>query len=153
VLVYILYSKSIWVILAVMVLMNIFGNSLKEYRAMFMQFKEAPYIEAAMAYGATNRRIILTYMLPRIIQVMVPQLVISVPSFVFLEATLAYLGVVTPYLPTWGKVINQALHNGAFWGIYFWVLEPIGLVMITGLAFAFVGFALDKILNPRLRSL
>ncbi len=153
VLVYILFSKSIWVILAVVILMNIFGNSLKEYRAMFMQFKEAPYIEAAMAYGATNRRIIFVYMLPRIIQVMVPQLVISVPSFVFLEATLAYLGVVTRYLPTWGKVINMALHNGAFWGIYYWVLEPIILVMITGLAFAFVGFALDKILNPRLRSI
>jgi peptide/nickel transport system permease protein len=152
VLVYILYSKSIFVILAIMILMNIFGNSLKEYRAMFMQFKESPYIEAAMAYGATDRRIIFTYMLPRIIQVMVPQLVISVPSFVFLEATLAYLGVVTRYLPTWGKVINMALHNGVFWGIYFWVMEPIVLVMITGLAFAFVGFALDKILNPRLRS-
>jgi peptide/nickel transport system permease protein len=153
VMVYNLYSKSIWVILAIMVLMNVFGNSLKEYRAMFLQFKEAPYIEAAMAYGATNRRIIFTYMLPRIIQVMVPQLVISVPSFVFLEATLAYLGVVTRTLPTWGKVINMALNNGAFWGIYYWVLEPIVLVMITGLAFAFVGFALDKILNPRLRNL
>lgn len=152
VLVYLLYSKSIWVIMAIMVAMNIFGNSLKEYRAMFLQFKEAPYVEAAMAYGATNRRIIFHYMLPRIIQVMVPQLVISVPSFVFLEATLAYLGVVTPYLPTWGKVINMALNQGAFWGIYFWVLEPIVLVLITGLAFAFVGFALDKILNPRLRN-
>ena len=152
VLVYILYSKSIWVILAVMILLNIFGNALKEYRAMFLQFKEAPYIEAAMAYGATNQRIIFHYMLPRIIQVMVPQLVISVPGFVFLEATLAYLGVVTPYLPTWGKVIDKALNQGAFWGVYFWVLEPIVLVMITGLAFAFVGFALDKILNPRLRS-
>ena len=153
ILVYILYSKSIWVILAVMILMNIFGNSLKEYRAMFLQFKEAPYIEAAMAYGATNRRIIFVYMLPRIIQVMVPQLVISVPGFVFLEATLAYLGVATPYLPTWGKVIEKALNHGAFWGIYFWVLQPIVLVMITGLAFAFVGFTLDKILNPRLRNL
>jgi peptide/nickel transport system permease protein len=153
ILVYILYSKSIWVILAVMVLMNVFGSSLKEYRAMFLQFKEAPYIEAAMAYGASNWRIIFKYMLPRIIQVMVPQLVISVPSFVFLEATLAYLGVTTPYLPTWGKVINMALEKGAFWGDYFWVLEPIVLVLITGLAFAFVGFALDKILNPRLRDL
>jgi peptide/nickel transport system permease protein len=141
------------VILAVMVLMNVFGSPLKEYRAMFLQFKEAPYIEAAMAYGASNWRIIFKYMLPRIIQVMVPQLVISVPSFVFLEATLAYLGVTTPYLPTWGKVINMALEKGAFWGDYFWVLEPIVLVLITGLAFAFVGFALDKILNPRLRDL
>ncbi len=152
ILVFILYSKSIWVILAVMILMNIFGNSLKEYRAMFLQFKEAPYIEAAKAYGSTNRRIVFRYMLPRIIQVMVPQLVISVPSFVFLEATLAYLGVSSPYLPTWGKVIHQALNQGTFWGYYYWVLEPIVLVLITGLAFAFVGVALDKILNPRLRS-
>ena len=153
ILVFILYSKSIWVILAIMILINIFGKSLKEYRAMFLQFKEAPYIEAAIAYGSSNQRIIFKYMLPRIIQVVVPQLVISVPSFVFLEATLAYLGVETPYLPTWGKVINMALHEGAYWGYYFWVMEPIVLVLMTGLAFAFVGFALDKILNPRLRNL
>jgi peptide/nickel transport system permease protein len=153
VLVYLLYSKSIWVILGVVILMNIFGNSLKEYRAMFLQFKEAPYIEAAVAYGAPDWRIIFKYMLPRIVQVMVPQLVISVPAFVFLESTLAYLGVVTPYLPTWGKVINMALHRGTFWGHYFWVLEPIILVLITGLAFALVGFALDSILNPRIRDL
>lgn len=152
ILVFMLFSKSIWVILAIMVIMNIFGNSLKEYRAMFLQFKESPYIEAAKAYGASNWRIIFHYLLPRIIQVMVPQLVISVPSYVFLEATLAYLGVVTPYIPTWGKVINAALNQGTFWGHYFWVLEPIALVLLTGLAFAFVGFALDKILNPRLRS-
>ncbi len=151
ILVYILYSKSIWVILAVMILMNIFGNNLKEYRAMFLQFKEAPYIEAAVAYGASGWRIITKYLLPRILQVMVPQLVISVPSFVFLESTLAYLGVITPYLPTWGKVINMGLAHGTFWGHYFWVLEPIILVLITGLAFAFVGFALDSILNPRIR--
>jgi peptide/nickel transport system permease protein len=153
VMVYILYSKSIWVILGVMILLYIFGNSLKEYRAMFMQFKESPYIEAAVAYGASDWRIIFKYMLPRIVQVMVPQLVISVPSFVFLEATLAYLGVITPYLPTWGKVINSALAKGVFWGNYFWLMEPVILVMVTGLAFAFVGFALDKILNPRLRNL
>ncbi len=153
IMIYMLYSKSIWVILSVMILLNIFGNSLKEYRAMFLQFKQAPYIEAAMAYGTSNRRIIFKYLLPRIIQVMVPQLVISVPSFVFLEVTLSYLGISMVYFPTWGKVINMALNEGPYWGHYFWVLEPIILVLITGLAFAFVGFALDKILNPRLRAL
>lgn len=152
ILVFILYSKSIWAILAIMILMNIFGNSLKEYRAMFLQFKEAPYVEAAMAYGASNMRIVFKYMLPRIIQVMVPQLVIAVPSFVFLETTLAFLGVAAQNVPTWGKVVSMALGQ-TIWGHYFWVLEPVMLVLITGLAFAFVGFALDKILNPRLRDL
>jgi peptide/nickel transport system permease protein len=90
--VYLLYSKSIWVILGIMILMNIFGHSLKEYRAMFLQLKESPYVEGAMAYGATDWRIITRYLLPRIVQIMVPQLVISLPSFVFLESTLAFLG-------------------------------------------------------------
>jgi peptide/nickel transport system permease protein len=153
VMVYILYSQSIWVIMTAIILMSVFGNALKEYRAMFIQLREAPYIEAAKSYGSTNFRIIFQYMFPRIIPVMIPHLVIAIPGFVFLEATLAFLGVIPPYLPTWGKVINQALSEGTFQGHYFWVLEPITLALITGLAFAFVGFALDKILNPRLRNL
>jgi len=153
VMVYILYSQSIWVIMTAIILMSVFGNALKEYRAMFIQLREAPYIEAAKAYGTKNLRIIFQYMFPRIIPVMIPHLVIAIPGFVFLEATLAFLGVIPPYLPTWGKVINQALNEGTFQGHYFWVLEPITLALITGLAFAFVGFALDKILNPRLRNL
>jgi len=153
VMVYVLYSQSIWVIMTAIILMSVFGNALKEYRAMFIQLREAPYIEAAKAYGTKNMRIIFQYMFPRIIPVMIPHLVIAIPGFVFLEATLAFLGVIPPYLPTWGKVINQALNEGTFQGHYFWVLEPIALALITGLAFAFVGFALDKILNPRLRNL
>jgi len=36
---------------------------------------------------------------------------------------------------------------------YYWVLEPLGLVILTGLAFAILGLALDRITNPRLRGL
>jgi peptide/nickel transport system permease protein len=146
-----LYSKSIWVILGVIIILSIFGSAIKTYRAAFLQVKEAPYIEAAMAYGASNWRIIRHYLVPRIIPLMIPQLVILVPSYVFFEATLAYLQVSDPVLPTWGKVVYDALTRGAFGGYYYWVLEPIALMILTGLAFAVVGFALDSILNPRLR--
>lgn len=153
IMVYLAYSKSVWVILGVMVLLNVFGSAIKNYRAIILQVKESPYIEAARVYGASNRRIILRYLVPRILPVLVPHLVTLIPGYVFLEATLAYLGVVDPVLPTWGKVINDALRNGAFQGHYYWVLEPIGLLLATGLAFALLGFALDRILNPKLRSL
>jgi peptide/nickel transport system permease protein len=146
-----LYSKSIWVILGVLVLLSIFGSSIKTYRAAFLQVKELPYIEAAQAYGASNWRIIRHYLVPRIIPLLIPQLVIMVPSYVFFEATLAYLNVSDPTLPTWGKVVYDALTRGAFQGYYYWVLEPVALMILTGLAFAVVGFALDSILNPRLR--
>jgi peptide/nickel transport system permease protein len=75
-----------------------------------------------------------------------------IPTFVFLEATLAVLGLGDPIIPTWGKLIDDARANGAlFQGNYYWVLEPSLLLMVTGLAFAMVGFALDRIFNPKLR--
>jgi peptide/nickel transport system permease protein len=89
---------------------------------------------------------------PRIMPLLIPQLVILIPTYVFFEVTLAFLGVGDPFLPTWGKIVYDAIAQGAFQGHYYWLLEPIGLMMLTGLAFAMVGFALDSILNPRLRS-
>jgi peptide/nickel transport system permease protein len=146
------YSRSIWTILGASILLSIFGSAIKGYRAIFMQVKESPYIEAARSYGASNWRIILNYLIPRIIPILIPQLVIVIPTFVFLEASLAVLGLGDPVLPTWGKLIDDARTNGAlFRGQYYWVLEPSVLLMLTGLAFAMVGFALDRIFNPRLR--
>ncbi len=148
------YSRQIWVMLGVVILLSIFGASIKSYRAIFLQVRTMPYIEAARAYGASNTRIVFRYLVPRVLPLVIPSLVILVPSFVFLEASLAVLGLGDPVLPTWGKVIQDANAQGAlFKGYYYWILEPSILLMIAGLAFAMVGFALDRVFNPRLREL
>jgi peptide/nickel transport system permease protein len=148
------YSRSLWVILGVTILLSIFTGSIKSYRAIFLQVKESTYIEAARAYGASNSRIIFMYLIPRMIPLLIPGLVSSVPSFVFLEASLAVLGLGDPVLPTWGKIINDADMNGALYkGYYYWILEPAALLMVTGFGFAMLGFALDRIFNPRLRGM
>jgi peptide/nickel transport system permease protein len=78
--------------------------------------------------------------------------VLSVPDFVFLEAALAILGLGDPLAPTWGKIIDDAFTYGALYkGLYYWVLEPSILLATTSLSFAMLGFALDKIFNPRLK--
>jgi peptide/nickel transport system permease protein len=148
------YSRSIWVILGVTVLLSIFTGQIKSYRAIFLQSKESPYIEAARAYGASSSRIIFSYLIPRMVPLLIPTLVSSVPTFVFLEASLALLGLGDPVLPTWGKVIQNAFSDGALYsGRYYWVLEPALLLMLTGLGFAMLGFALDRVFNPRLRDI
>ena len=148
------YSRSLWVILGVTVLLSIFTGSIKSYRAIFLQVKESMYIEAARAYGASDLRIIFMYLIPRMIPLLIPGLVSSVPSFVFLEASLAVLGLGDPVLPTWGKIINDADTNGALYkGYYYWIMEPAALLMVTGFGFAMLGFALDRIFNPRLRDM
>ena len=52
----------------------------------------------------------------------------------------------------WGTIINDARTNGALYeGLYYWILEPAALLLVTSLAFALLGFALDRVFNPRLR--
>jgi peptide/nickel transport system permease protein len=148
------YSRSTWTILGVTVLLSIFTGGIKAYRSIFMQVKESTYIEAARAYGTNSWRIIFVYMIPRMIPLLIPGLVSSVPAFVFLEATLAVLGLGDPVLPTWGRLIHDAESNGALYkGLYYWIMEPAVLLMVSGLGFAMLGFALDRIFNPKLRDL
>jgi peptide/nickel transport system permease protein len=148
------YSRSIWTILGATIALSIFTGGIKQYRAIFMQVKESTYIEAARAYGASDRRIIFRYLIPRIIPLLIPGLVSAVPAFVFLEASLALLGLGDPVLPTWGKTINEAYANAALYrGWYYLIVQPAVLLMITGLGFASLGFALDRIFNPRLRGM
>jgi peptide/nickel transport system permease protein len=150
----IFYSRSLWVMLGSIIVLSIFSLGIKTYRSILLQVKESPYIEAARTYGTGNFRIIFRYMIPRVIPILIPQFVTLIPSFVFLEAGLAVLGLGDPVLPTWGKVVNDAYANGALYkGYYYWVLAPSALLMLTGTGFALVGFALDRIFNPRLRSL
>ncbi len=74
------YSRSIWVMLGVIILLSIFGAAIKTYRAIFLQVRTSPYIEAAQAYGASNRRIVFRYLMPRIMPLVIPSLVILVPG-------------------------------------------------------------------------
>lgn len=149
VLAYAYLGISIWMIFVIVILLSVFGAPLKSFRSVLLQIRESPYIEAAKAYGASSNRIIMKYMVPRIIPVLVPQLIILIPSFVFLEATLGLFNISTG-LPTWGTVIYQAATKGALYGSRYWVMGPIILLLLSGFAFSLCGSALEKILNPRL---
>ncbi|PKO14363.1 MAG: hypothetical protein CVU39_15110 [Chloroflexi bacterium HGW-Chloroflexi-10] len=150
VLLYAYYFFNLWLVLGLIILLNVLGSPTKAFRAAFLQVKEAGFIEAARAYGASNWRIISRYMIPRILPVVIPQIITLIPSLVFLEATLAIFNISDPRYPTWGRVIYSALRYGAAYGSRFWVLEPIALMLLTGLAFVMLGFTLNRLLNPHL---
>jgi len=140
---------NLWVIMGIIVLLNVFGTPTKNFRSAFLQIRNDPYIEAAQSYGATNWRIIRKYMVPRIVPVLTPQIVLLIPGFIFLEATLGLFNISTGY-PTWGTIIYQAATRGALYGSRFWVMEPLAMLLLTGLGFSMFGIALERILNPRL---
>ncbi|MFO8035329.1 MAG: ABC transporter permease subunit [Anaerolineales bacterium] len=145
------FSNRLWVILGVYILLGIFGAGIKTYRSAFLQVREMPYIEAAQSYGTSNLRLVFRYLIPRAVTILIPQFINMVPVIVFLEATLAYLNMSDPLLPTWGKVIREAFAYGGLNGNYYWWLEPFGLMILTAAGFLLLGSSLERIFDPKLQ--
>jgi len=151
-----IYKLDLWTLLLIIIGLSVFGSGVKTSRSLFLSIKESPYIEAAKAYGASGFRIVILYMIPRVLPTIIPGIITSVPYYVFLEASLAIMGVsgTLRSVVTWGRIINDAYSAGALYtGNYHWVLVPSLFFFITSLSFALVGLGLDKILNPKLREM
>ncbi len=146
------YTPSIWLILLIVVAFTLVGGNSLVIRSIVLSVKEDLYIESAKSYGAKRGRILLRYILPRTMPYTFALIALAVPSYIFLEAALSFLGLGDPVLPTWGKILGDAYREGAiFSGAWWWIAFPaLGILFVT-IGFAFLGYAFDKILNPRLR--
>ncbi|MEM3073755.1 MAG: ABC transporter permease subunit, partial [Nitrososphaerales archaeon] len=142
----------IWTLLIAVIALSLFGGVTKSVRSMALQIREEPYIEAAKSYGASRPRILFLYILPRLLPYTFANITVSVPAYVFLEASLSILGLGDPALPTWGKIISEAFSGGAaYYGYWWWILIPSIFIVLVSTAFALLWYSLDKVLNPRLR--
>jgi ABC-type dipeptide/oligopeptide/nickel transport system permease subunit len=82
--------------------------------------------------------------------VLLPLFFLVAAAFVLLRALLDVLGLGDPIVPTWGKMIHDALMNQApSTGLYYWIWQPAVLLIMTGLGFTMTGDALHRILKPR----
>jgi len=119
-------------------------------RSMTLSIKEEAYIEAARALGAGNRRIIFKHVLPQIIPYAVASMVFSVPSAILTEAGLSVLGI-RHGMPTWGAILADARNLGRL-DVWWWIVPPGLLISITSLTFVLLGMAIERIVEPRLRT-
>jgi len=119
-------------------------------RAQVLAVREKEYVEAAHALGASDLRIILTHILPNIIQPVIVQAAIGMASAVLAEATMSFLGLGIP-APTasWGSMLNDARSH--LFDAPHLVIFPAVTVMLAVLAFNFIGDALRDFLDPRSR--
>jgi len=146
------YKLGLFTLLLAVVILSILGSTTKVVRSMVLQIKGETYIEAARAIGASGARIVFVHVLPRVMPYAFSLMVIGVPVYVYLEAALAVVGLGDPVLPTLGKIIEEAFVGGAaFSGYWWWILIPSGVLILMTIGFILVGYAFDKILNPRLR--
>jgi len=152
ILISVIYKVTIWSLLGWVIVFSVVGVSSKIARSITFQIREEQYIEAAKTYGASKTRMLFYYVIPRIMPFTFALVALNVPTYIFLEASLSFLGLGDPELPTWGRILGDAYSAGALYqGYWWWVILPAFMIMLVSLGFTLLSYAFDKIVNPRLR--
>ena len=119
-------------------------------RAQVLAAREKEFVEAARALGASDLRVIVSHILPNIIQPVIVQAAIGMAAAILAEATMSFLGLgVPPPAASWGSMLNDA--RAHLFDSPHLVLFPAAAVMLAVLSFNFIGDALRDLLDPRSR--
>ncbi len=116
-------------------------------RGQILSVREREYILAAKASGAAPFRVITRHVLPNILAPVIVQATFGIATTILAESSLSFLGLGPQDIPTWGGMLNSGVdyllfapHMSIFPGL---------MVMITVLAFNFLGDGLRDRLDPK----
>jgi ABC-type dipeptide/oligopeptide/nickel transport system permease subunit len=146
---------SMWNIIIILTLLGWMGFA-RSVRSMVLSIRERAFIEAAKASGAGKLHIINRHIIPNVFALVYITLATSVPGAIITEASLSWLGLGDPMIPSWGKTlydfnVSSIATSKGLTEYWFWIFPACIAIALLATAFILVGYALDEILNPRLR--
>jgi len=116
-------------------------------RSEFLSLRESTFVEAARSMGATNWRIILYHILPNTFSTIIVLATIDIPSYIFWESALTFLGFGDPLSPSWGILIDRGT---SYLKIAWWISAFPGLALfLTSLGFNLFGDGLRDALDVK----
>ena len=120
-------------------------------RGQILQIREEGYIGASRLLGAKTNYLVLRHMIPNTMGVILVTLTFAVPSAIFTEAFLSFIGMgVAPPTPSWGSMCNEGLKT--MLTTPHELIAPAALISITVLAFNLLGDGLRDALDARMRA-
>ena len=147
-----LLGRSIWIIAFVIGITSWAGTA-RVVRAQVLTLKQRPYVERARALGAGNLHLISRHILPNVFPLIFANTVLVVAVAILTETTLSFLGLGDPFNVSWGTMLELAFERGSISLGAWWYLIPPGVcIVLVVLGFTMCGYALDEVLDPRLRS-
>lgn len=119
-------------------------------RGQILQIKEQEYVLAAKALGANPSRIIAKHLVPNTLGVMIVAITFDIPSFIFAEAFLSFLGLgVKSPMTSWGALASAGQQQMMFYP--YQLIFPALAISIVMLSFQLFGDGLRDALDPKLR--
>ncbi len=124
-------------------------NLARQVRGLTLALRDAEYVQAAKALGASDLRIIVRHIFPNTLAYILIIATLAIPSMILAETALSFLGLgIQPPAVSWGSLLSEAqsiqtlLQNP-------WLLIPGLFVIVTVLSFNFVGDALRDAIDPK----
>jgi peptide/nickel transport system permease protein len=125
----------------------------KGIRAQTLSLRQSLHIKAAVHMGAGNMYIIVRHLIPEMFPLYVIGFATKARMAMFMEASLAFLGLFDPTRKSLGAMINYALrfyYMDVWWN---WLLPPILCLSLLIISVTFLAISLEKVLDPRLRDI
>jgi peptide/nickel transport system permease protein len=117
-------------------------------RGKILALREEDYAVAARLLGASHGRIIFRHLLPGFTSHVIVTLTLSVPIMILGETALSFLGLgLRPPIVSWGVLLQDAM-NMQVVADYPWLLFPVVFIVLTVLAFNFLGDGLRDAADP-----
>lgn len=119
-------------------------------RGEFLKLKNQDFVQAAVALGASDSRVIFRHMLPNALAPVLVSATFGVAAAILIESGLSFLGFgVPPHIPSWGSILSQSQE---FMDIAWWLtLVPGTAIFLTITVYNIVGEALRDAIDPRLK--
>lgn len=142
-------GPSIWNIMVVIGVTSWMGVT-RLVRAEFLSIRERDFVQAAIAQGASDLRIIFLHILPNAMAPILVAATLGVASAVLIESGLSFLGIgVQPPDPSWGNMLTEGKDNIE---IAWWLsLFPGVAILITVMGYNMLGEGIRDSFDPRLR--
>jgi peptide/nickel transport system permease protein len=141
------------IVIVVVIGITSWSSSARIIRGQTLSLRERAFVDRARVIGAGPGHIMLTHILPNVMNLIVANAVLVFAGAVLTETTLSFVGLGDPFQPSWGQLLDAARQSGAPGLLAWWDFVPAGLcIVLVVFAFTLVGSALDDLLNPRRRA-
>ncbi len=146
----ILGQKFVWVVIVIGI--TSWPSTARVVRSQVLTVKERQFIVRAKCVGASDSHIIKTHIMPNVLPLIFANTVLLIAIAIFSEAFLDFFGLGDTTVISWGSMLESAYDQDAFLlGAWWWIAAPGIAIVSMVLAFSMVGYAIDDVLNPKLR--
>ncbi|WP_310353561.1 ABC transporter permease [Methylobacterium sp. BE186] len=142
--------SPLWVFFGITIILGLLDwpGLARAVRAKLLALREEDFVQAAELMGATPARVIARHLIPNFMSHLIASATLAIPTMILGETALSFLGLgLRPPVTSWGVLLNEA-QNLAAVQLYPWLLWPVVPVLVTVLAFNFLGDGLRDAADP-----